>query len=97
MSRRIVFHSAEEALEYMFSKKIESDIIVLPPDVDELTDEGYFDDNEMTTPSVKYMSGNVEICVPMEEIEVKEQYESIDLNDDGPNSTEQLPSSAWFL
>ncbi|PRD18173.1 UNVERIFIED_CONTAM: hypothetical protein NCL1_61647 [Trichonephila clavipes] len=29
----------------------------------------------------------------MEEIEIKEQYESIDINDDGLNSTEQLPST----
>ncbi|PRD32403.1 UNVERIFIED_CONTAM: hypothetical protein NCL1_20558 [Trichonephila clavipes] len=94
MSRRKVFHTAEEVLEYMFSKEIESDIIALPPDVDELTDEEYFDDDEMTTPSVKDLSGNVEMCVPMEKIEVKEQYESIDINDDDPNSTEQLPSSA---
>ncbi|GFY08915.1 uncharacterized protein TNCV_4661071 [Trichonephila clavipes] len=50
MSRRKVFHTAEEVLEYMFSKEIESDIIALPPDVDELTDEEYFDDDEMTTP-----------------------------------------------
>ncbi|GFV32244.1 uncharacterized protein TNCV_1675301 [Trichonephila clavipes] len=49
-----------------------SAIITLPPDVDELTDEEYFDDDEMSTLSVKDLSGNVEICVPMEEIEVKE-------------------------
>ncbi|GFU61186.1 hypothetical protein TNCV_1071331 [Trichonephila clavipes] len=46
----------------------------------------------MTTPSVKYLSGNVEICVPMEKIEVNEQYESMDINDDDPNRTEQLSS-----
>ncbi|PRD28757.1 UNVERIFIED_CONTAM: hypothetical protein NCL1_31463 [Trichonephila clavipes] len=56
MSRRKVFHTSEEALEYMFSKEIESDIIALPPDVDELTDEEYFDDDEMTTSSVKDLS-----------------------------------------
>lgn len=60
----------------MFSKEIESDIIALPPDVDELIDEECFDDVEMTIPSVKDLSGNVEICLPVEEIEVKEQYES---------------------
>ncbi|GFX77634.1 hypothetical protein TNCV_4223931 [Trichonephila clavipes] len=45
-----------------------SDIIAVLPDVDELTDEEYFDDDEMTTPSVKDLSGNVEIYVPIEEI-----------------------------
>ncbi|GFW79702.1 uncharacterized protein TNCV_4361281 [Trichonephila clavipes] len=65
-SRRKVFHTTEEALEYMFSKEIASDIIALPPDVEEVTDKEYFDDDEMTTPSVKDLLGNVEICVPME-------------------------------
>ncbi|GFU34977.1 uncharacterized protein TNCV_2992611 [Trichonephila clavipes] len=71
ISRRKVFHTAEEVLEYMFSKEIQSDINALPPDVDELTDEVYFDDDEMTTLSVKGLSGNVEIYVPMEEIEIE--------------------------
>ncbi|GFV14619.1 uncharacterized protein TNCV_1775701 [Trichonephila clavipes] len=52
---RKVFHTAEDALEYMLSKEVESDIIALPPDVVELTDEEYFIDDEMTTPSVKYL------------------------------------------
>ncbi|GFT76451.1 uncharacterized protein TNCV_3022311 [Trichonephila clavipes] len=67
------------------------DIIALPPDVDELIDEENFDE-EMTTPSVKDLSDNVEMCVPMEEIEVKEHYESIDVNDDGSNSKKQMGS-----
>ncbi|GFW14876.1 uncharacterized protein TNCV_1563382 [Trichonephila clavipes] len=58
MSWRKVFHTDEESLKYMFSKEIESDVITLPPDVDELTDEKYFDDDEMTIPSVKDLSGN---------------------------------------
>ncbi|GFX87240.1 transposable element Tcb2 transposase [Trichonephila clavipes] len=41
----------------MFYKEIESDIIAVLPDVDELTDEEYFDDDEMTTPLVKDLSG----------------------------------------
>ncbi|GFX30312.1 uncharacterized protein TNCV_1964181 [Trichonephila clavipes] len=77
----------------MFSKEIESDIIALPPAVEELTDKAYFDVDEMTTPSVKDLSSNLEICVPTNEIEVKKQYESIDIKDDGPNRTDQRPSS----
>lgn len=42
MARRKVFHAAEEALEFMFSKQIESDIIVLPLDEDNLIDEEFF-------------------------------------------------------
>ncbi|GFU26514.1 uncharacterized protein TNCV_2463571 [Trichonephila clavipes] len=94
MSQHKLFHTAEKELEHMFSKEVESDIIALLPDVDELTDEEYFDDDEITIPSVKNLSVNVEICVSIEEIEAKEQYESIDINDDGPYSKEQLPFSA---
>ncbi|GFV65605.1 uncharacterized protein TNCV_2713331 [Trichonephila clavipes] len=59
MSRCKVFHTAKEMLEYMFCKEIGFDIVALPPDVDELTDEEYFDDDQLTTPSVKGLKDNV--------------------------------------
>ncbi|GFT49624.1 hypothetical protein NPIL_27351 [Nephila pilipes] len=46
MSRKKVFKTAEEAVEYLFSEELESVIIVLPPEVDE---EG-FDDTETLDP-----------------------------------------------
>ncbi|GFT18769.1 hypothetical protein NPIL_515981 [Nephila pilipes] len=52
MSRKKVFKTAEEAVEYLFSEELESKMIVLPPEVDEFTDEG-FDDLETLDPSVR--------------------------------------------
>ncbi|GFT55575.1 hypothetical protein NPIL_527701 [Nephila pilipes] len=53
MSRKKVFKTAEEAVEYLFLEELESEMIVLPPEVDELTDEGGFDDSETLDPSVR--------------------------------------------
>ncbi|GFU56395.1 hypothetical protein NPIL_97871 [Nephila pilipes] len=53
MSRKKVFKTAEEAVEYLFSDELESEMIVLPPEVDEFTDEEGFDDSETLDPSVR--------------------------------------------
>ncbi|GFU26997.1 hypothetical protein NPIL_115721 [Nephila pilipes] len=52
MSRKKVFKTAEEAVEYLFSEELESEMIVLPPEVNEFTDEEGFDDSETFDPSV---------------------------------------------
>ncbi|GFU38898.1 hypothetical protein NPIL_307711 [Nephila pilipes] len=52
MSLKKVFKTAEEAVEYLFSEELESEMIVLPPEVDEFTEEG-FDDSETLDPSVR--------------------------------------------
>ncbi|GFU62769.1 hypothetical protein NPIL_24271 [Nephila pilipes] len=51
MSRKKVFKTAEEAVEYLFSEELVSEMIVLPPEVDEFTDEEGFDDSETLNPS----------------------------------------------
>ncbi|GFT58639.1 putative piggybac transposable element-derived [Nephila pilipes] len=51
MSRKKVFKIAKEAVEYLFSEELDSEMIVLPPEVDELTDEKGFDDTETLDPS----------------------------------------------
>ncbi|GFT83808.1 hypothetical protein NPIL_598971 [Nephila pilipes] len=53
MSRKKVFKTSEEAVEYIFSEELESEMIVLPPEVDEFTDEEGFDDSETLDPSVR--------------------------------------------
>ncbi|GFS86657.1 hypothetical protein NPIL_474911 [Nephila pilipes] len=53
MSRKKVFKTAEEAVEYLFSEELESEMIVLPPEVDEFTDEEGFDDSETLDPSIR--------------------------------------------
>ncbi|GFT42557.1 hypothetical protein NPIL_668051 [Nephila pilipes] len=52
MSRKKVFKTAEEAVEYLFSEELEFEMIVLPPEVDEFTDEEGFDDSETLDPSI---------------------------------------------
>ncbi|GFW21826.1 hypothetical protein TNCV_1235511 [Trichonephila clavipes] len=44
MSPKKVFKTAEEAVEYLFLEELESKMIALPPEVDELTDEEGFND-----------------------------------------------------
>ncbi|GFT63320.1 hypothetical protein NPIL_101911 [Nephila pilipes] len=51
--RKKVFKTAEEAVEHLFSEEFESEMIVLPPEVDEFTDEEGFDDSETLDPSVR--------------------------------------------
>ncbi|GFU39399.1 hypothetical protein NPIL_332531 [Nephila pilipes] len=51
--REKVFKTAEEAVEYLFSEELESEMIVLPPEVDEFADEEGFDDSETLDPSVR--------------------------------------------
>ncbi|GFU08418.1 putative piggybac transposable element-derived [Nephila pilipes] len=53
MSRKKVFKTTEEAVEHLFSEELESEMIVLPPEVDEFTDEEGFDDSETLDPSVR--------------------------------------------
>ncbi|XP_071043394.1 piggyBac transposable element-derived protein 2-like [Parasteatoda tepidariorum] len=57
MSRKKVFKTAEEAVEYLFSEELESEMIALPPGVNELTDEG-LDDTETLDPSVRDVIGS---------------------------------------
>lgn len=54
------FKTLEEAVEYLYSEQIEADLIALPPDVDELTDEEDIND-ELDIPVVNDVPGNIEI------------------------------------
>ncbi|GFT29489.1 hypothetical protein NPIL_592241, partial [Nephila pilipes] len=53
MSQKKVFKTAEEIVEYLFSEELESEMIFLPPEVDELTDEEGFNDSETLDSSVR--------------------------------------------
>ncbi|GFY78010.1 uncharacterized protein TNIN_282831 [Trichonephila inaurata madagascariensis] len=66
MSGEKVFKTAKEAVEYLFSEELESEMIALPPEIDELTDEEGFDDTETLDPSVRDVAGSIEISVPYE-------------------------------
>ncbi|GFY45202.1 piggyBac transposable element-derived protein 2 [Trichonephila inaurata madagascariensis] len=58
MLRKKVFKTAEKAVEYLFSEELKSEMIALPPEVDELTDEEGFDDTETLDPSVRDVAGS---------------------------------------
>ncbi|GFT87110.1 hypothetical protein NPIL_412691 [Nephila pilipes] len=51
MTRKKVFKTADEAVEYLFLEELVSEMIALPSKVDELTDEEGFDDTETLDPS----------------------------------------------
>ncbi|GFT01451.1 hypothetical protein NPIL_480481 [Nephila pilipes] len=53
MSRKKVFKTEEEAIEYLFLEELESEMFVLPLEVDKFTDEEGFDDSETLDPSVR--------------------------------------------
>ena len=60
MNRKI-FTSVQDAVEYLFSKEIEADIIAIPPDVDELTDEEEIDGEMLDVPVIKDIAGKIEV------------------------------------
>ncbi|GFU57010.1 piggyBac transposable element-derived protein 2 [Trichonephila clavipes] len=66
MSRKKVFKTCEKAVEYLFSEELESEMIALPPEVDELTDEEGFDDTETLSLSVRDVAGRIEVAAPFE-------------------------------
>ncbi|GFT86361.1 hypothetical protein NPIL_613921 [Nephila pilipes] len=68
MPRKKVFKTAEEAVEYLFSEELESEMFVLPPEVDEFTDEEGFDDSETLDPSIRDV-----ICPIISDIIVQSQ------------------------
>ena len=55
------FETVEEAVEYLFSDEIEADMIALPPEVDELTDEENIEDDMIGNSHVTDIAGTTEI------------------------------------
>ncbi|GFY58283.1 uncharacterized protein TNIN_444101 [Trichonephila inaurata madagascariensis] len=65
MSRKKVFKTAKETVEYLFSEEFESEMIALPPEVDELTDKKVLM-TQTLDPSVRDVAGSIEISVSYE-------------------------------
>lgn len=61
MNKSKIFNNLEDTVEYLHSEEIEGDILALPPDVEELTDEEVLDDEETDIPAVTDVAGYVEI------------------------------------
>lgn len=58
---KLIFRHLEDAVEYVYSKQIEEDILTLIPEVDELTDQEIFNDGGTGVPTVTHFTGFVEI------------------------------------
>lgn len=64
---RRVFKTVEEAWEYANSAECEAEMLALPPEVDELTDEEEFDDGDLGMPVVTDIPGNIEVNINSDE------------------------------
>lgn len=64
MNKNKNFLSLEEVPAYLFSKKIEADIISVPPDIAYQIDEEHLDDDHLNTPVVVVVVGTLEITIP---------------------------------
>ena len=53
-----IFTNVQDAVECLFSKEIEDNIIAIPPDVDELTDEEEID-KKLAVPVIKDIAGKI--------------------------------------
>lgn len=75
---RTPFKSLEEAVDYLYSEDIEADIVALPPEVDDLTDEEEVDDRNLDVPEVTDIAGHLEV-------ETRgDNYQEFDSEDDIP-------------
>ena len=66
MSRK-VFINLEADLDYLALKEIVTDLAIIPPDVDDLTDEDELNDKDIATALVRDVSGLVEVVNADEE------------------------------
>ena len=62
-----VFMNLKAALDYLTLEDIDADLTVIPPDVDDLTDEDKLNDKDMATPLVRDVPGFVEVVNADEE------------------------------
>ena len=66
MSRK-VFMYLETAFDNLALEEIDTDLAIIPPDVDDLTDEDVLNDEDTTTPLVRDVPGLVEVVNAEEE------------------------------
>jgi hypothetical protein len=58
---RQTFKTVDEAAEYLLSEEIEADMVTVPPEVDELTDEENIEDEMIGNTHVNNTAGTAEI------------------------------------
>lgn len=84
-----MFMSLEEAAQYLYSEEIDADILALPPEVDELTDEEFFNDDDIGNPIVADIAGSAEIFLA--ENDTDGDKEEFDSEDDLPLASLRMP------
>lgn len=72
----------EEAMEYYYSEQIEADILALPSEVDEFTDEQQFDDEDLGAPVVNDIPGGTEIDIIDNDDDFKEIAQDDNVDED---------------
>lgn len=83
MNRKI-FNNVQDAVEYLFSKEIEDDIVAIPPGVDELTDDEEIHDEKLDTPVIQDIAGKIEVIL------VDDECDETDLPSTSERKTKKL-------
>ncbi|KAJ8911933.1 hypothetical protein NQ315_016274, partial [Exocentrus adspersus] len=91
MSKK-TFKTLEEAMEFCFFEEIEADILALPPEVDELTDEVEFDDDILGAPIVNDVPGDLEIDI----IDNNSDHNGITQDADDDDDEWEIPLATLF-
>ena len=85
----------EAALDYLVLEDIDTDLAVIPPDVDDLDDEDELNDEDTATPLVRDVPGLVEVVNADEEDGSDEPCMSTDPNSPGKKQWKERPKVAW--
>ena len=94
MSRN-VFINLEAALDYLVLEDIDADLAVIPPDIDDLTNEDELNDEDTATPSVCDVPGLVEVVNADEEDGSDVPCTSTDQNPPAKKQRKERPKVVW--
>ena len=94
MSRN-VFMNLEVALDYLVLEDIDADLAVIPPDVDDLTNEDELNDEDTATPLVRDVPGLLEVVNADEENGSDVPCMSTDPNSPAKKQRKERPKVAW--
>lgn len=82
-------HSIQEfrrCITYLESEKIEADIIPLSPDVNEFTEEEFFDDEDLGEPVLSDVGDTLEIYIPTDDNEDRRVISLVSMKQDEDNN-----------
>ena len=94
-SQCIMLMNLEVALDYLVLEDIDADLAVIPPDVDDLTNEDELNDEDIATPLVCDVPGLVEVVNADEENGSHVPCMSTDSNSPAKKQRKERPKVAW--